>query len=35
MPSEAHQLALPWKNLNTGCSSNEVLNFAVGTAGKR
>jgi hypothetical protein len=35
MPSEVRQLALLWKSLNTDCSSNEMLNFAVGTAGKR
>jgi hypothetical protein len=34
MPSEVHQLALLWKSLHTGCSSNEMLNFSDGTAGK-
>jgi len=27
-------LSLLWKSFYTGCSSNEMLNFADGTAGK-
>jgi hypothetical protein len=34
MTSEVHQLALLWMSLHNGCSSNEMLNFAHGTAGK-